>query len=127
MYYGRPLPRTENTRSMSVAQSPSSPHEGLPERLRSLFWDYDFAQLDWQRHRDFIIGRLLEVGPWDAICWLRREVGDDALRAWIERHRGRPLRSEQLRFWQLILDLPAETVDTWLHSPERKIWESREA
>jgi hypothetical protein len=112
---------------MSVVESTPSPRRELPELLRPLFWDHDFAELDWQRDREFIIGRLLEVGPWEAICWLRREVGDDALRAWIERHQGRPLRRDQLRFWQLILDLPGETVDAWLQSPERKIWEPREA
>ncbi len=110
---------------MSAAETPTSPLPRLPERLRSLFWDHDFAQLDWQRHRAFIIGRILEVGSWDAICWLRREVGDDVLRDWIERSGGRLLSREQLRFWQLILDLPADVVDAWLQSPERKIWEQR--
>ena len=111
---------------MAFAETMLLPRGCLPERLRSLFWDQDFAQLDWQLHRDFLVGRILEAGPWDAIGWLRKEVGDEALREWIERHQGRSLSSEQLRFWQLILDLPAETVDAWLQSPERKIWEQRE-
>ena len=110
---------------MSCVKTTSSPGGCLPERLRPLFWDHDFSQLDWQRHRDFVIGRILEAGPWDTICWLRKEVGDETLRDWIERHRGRSLSSQQLRFWQLILDLPAETVDAWLQTPERKIWENR--
>ena len=112
---------------MSFAEKTLSPPECLPQRLQPLFWDQDFAQVDWQRHRDFVIGRILEAGPWDAIGWLRKEVGDDAVREWIERHRGRSLSGEQLRFWQLILDLPAEAVDAWLQSPERKIWERRES
>jgi len=111
---------------VSLAESPPSSLGCLPQRLRSLFWDCDFAQLDWQQHRDFVVGRILEAGPWDAVCWLRRELGDDALRDWIERHRGRPLSGEQLRFWQVILDLPAEAVDSWLQSPERRIWEGRD-
>jgi hypothetical protein len=118
--------RFRNDRLMSFAKTTSSPRECLPQRLRALFWDQDFTQLDWQRHRDFVIGRILEAGPWEAIGWLRKEVGDDAVREWIERHRGRSLSGEQLRFWQLILDLPAETVDVWLQSPERKVWEHRE-
>ena len=100
---------------------------GLPEQFRSLFWDHDFAALDWRRDREFVIGRVLEAGSWDAISWLRREAGDAAISDWIQRHRGRSLSSEQLRFWQLILDLPAESVDLWLQSPERRIWEGRGA
>jgi hypothetical protein len=99
----------------------------LPEQLRELFWEHDFAALDWGRDREFVIGRVLEAGSWDAICWLRNEAGDAAIGDWIARHRGRSLSSEQLRFWQLILDLPAESVDRWLQSPERKIWEDRGA
>jgi hypothetical protein len=97
----------------------------LPEQLRPLFWDHDFEKVDWLQHRDFIIGRVLEAGSWDAICWLRLEVGDGVLRDWFMRSRGRLLDSEQLRFWQVILDLPADAVDAWLQSPERKIWEQR--
>ena len=110
---------------MSLAELPSSPPGRLPEWLRTLFWDHDFAQLDWQQHRAFIIGRILEAGSWDAICWLRREVGDGVLREWIERSRGRLLSREQLRFWQVILDLPDDAVDAWLQTPERMIWEQR--
>jgi hypothetical protein len=110
---------------MSFVEKTPSPCGCLPQQLQPLFWDQNFAQLDWPQHRDFVIGRILEAGPWDAIGWLRKEVGDDALREWIVRHRGRSLSGEQLRFWQLILDLPTETVDAWLQSPERKIWEDR--
>lgn len=114
---------------MSVGESDkaSSSPDDLPEPLRALFWDHDFAALDWRRDREFVIGRVLETGSWDAIRWLRREAGDQSLRDWILRHSGRSLSSEQLRFWQLILDLPADVVDVWLQSPERRIWENRGA
>jgi hypothetical protein len=98
----------------------------LPEWLRSLFWDHDFSVLDWRQDRELVIGRVLEAGTWDAIQWLRRQAGDAALRDWILRHQGRCLSSEQIRFWELILDLPPETVDGWLQSPERRIWEDRQ-
>jgi len=110
---------------MNLADTKSPPRAGLPQWLQPLFWDVDFAELDWRHHRDFVIGRILEAGPWDAIAWLRNEAGDGAIREWIDRHRGRSLSAEQLRFWQLILNLPAATVDGWLQAPERKIWEHR--
>ena len=97
----------------------------LPEMLRRWFWDCDFDQLTWQEHRDFVVRRVLSVGSWDAVCWVRAELGDSALRDWIVRHQGRGLSSQQLRFWELILDFPAGLIDPWLASPERRIWEGR--
>jgi len=110
---------------MSVHNSTSACATELPETLRPLFWDCDFAQLDWQQHRDFIVRRILASGPWDAVCWLRTRLGDQTLAAWIVQHEGRSLSSQQLRFWELILDLPAELVNAWLQSDERRIWEGR--
>ena len=95
--------------------------------LRPLFWDSDFDRLTWQEHRDFVVRRVLSSGPWKAVCWLRARLGDAALRQWIERHRGRGLSSRQLRFWQLVLDLPSTLVDGWLESEGRRIWEGRTA
>jgi hypothetical protein len=110
---------------MSSAESPQSDLVELPEMLRDLLWDHDFGQLDWQKHRDFIVGRVLQAGSWEAISWLRTVLGDEELRDWIERRRGRSLSAKQLRFWQLILEIPSERVDQWLASPGRKIWEGR--
>ena len=110
---------------MSSRQQTPSDSVTLPEIVRPLFWDQDFDALDWREHRDFIIRRVLVAGSWDAIVWLRSQLSDDELRTWIERHDGRPLSPQQLRFWQVILDLPAESVDAWLQSHERTIWKER--
>ncbi|MFM8634430.1 MAG: DUF6922 domain-containing protein [Planctomycetia bacterium] len=97
--------------------------EGLPELLRPLFWDCDFTMLDASRQRDFVIGRVLASGPLDAIRWLRRTYGDDMIREWIIRHRGRLLSSQQVRFWETLIGLPAVDVQQWLAEPERRLWE----
>jgi hypothetical protein len=110
---------------MSLAESPAKEVAKLPEMLRPLFWDCDFDRLDWLRDRDFVTGRILVHGPWEAICWLRGEVGDEGVRDWIVDHEGRELSRQQIRFWELILDLPADLVATWLQSESRKIWEGR--
>ena len=97
----------------------------LPEELRAFFWDCEFAGLRWRRHRDFIIGRVLGSGTWAAVKWLRSRADDAALRAWILRRRGRGLSPPQLRFWELILNLPHRQVTAWLRAPERQIWDHR--
>ena len=110
---------------MSFAKSTSSSFEAAWEMLRPLFWDCEFDELDWEVHRDFVIRRVLASGTWDAVCWLRRELGDPALREWITRHRGRSLSPQQLRYWELVLELPPGLVDRWLQSEESRVWEGR--
>ena len=61
---------------MSVTESAAGEFVRLPEMLRPLFWDCDFDRLDWRREREFVVGRVLVHGPWDAICG-RGEVGDE--------------------------------------------------
>ncbi|RIK82762.1 MAG: hypothetical protein DCC67_06760 [Planctomycetota bacterium] len=59
-----------------AAHSPSPPPaEPLPEALRPPFWDHSFDELDWAAHGDFIIGRILAAGDWNAVQGLRGRVG----------------------------------------------------
>ena len=68
---------------------------------------------------------MLASGTWEAITWLRVCLGDQALREWIERHRGGGLSPRQLRFWELMLNLPHRQVSAWLWAEGRKIWDQR--
>ena len=95
--------------------------------VRSLFWDLDPRELRWERDQEQIIGRVLAEGSWDAVKWLRQQVGDDVLRDWIERHEGRGLSPRQLRFWELILELSHRQVDEWLRREGRQVWDRRAA
>lgn len=97
----------------------------LPRQLRAFFWDYDFACLTWAEDRELIIARLLAVGNWQAIQWLRGRLGDPALREWLERRQGAGLSPRQLRFWELVLGLPHRQVSTWLAAPGRQVWDRR--
>ena len=103
----------------------STKRSSLPALLRPLFWDYDFKTLTWDDDRDLIIARVLVSGTWEAITWLRVRLRDQALREWIERRRGRGLSPRQLRFWEVMLDLPHRQVNTWLRAEGREIWEQR--
>ncbi len=88
----------------------------LPNSLREYFWDYPFEQLSWQADRELIIRRILSDGSWEAITWLRKQIGDAALRQWLIDHRGRGLSARQLRFWSLIFALPRKQADAWVHA-----------
>ncbi|HZU36325.1 MAG TPA: hypothetical protein VFA18_10480 [Gemmataceae bacterium] len=93
--------------------------------LRPLFWDYPFRKLSWAEDRDLVTSRVLAVGDLDALRWLRRRLGDDALRQWLEHRRGAGLSRRQLRFWELILHIPRRTVNSWLADESQRIWDQR--
>ena len=104
---------------------PSARRSKLPVLLRPLFWEYDFNALTWEDDRDLIITRVLAAGTWEAIIWLRTQLGDQSLRAWLQHHHGRGLSPRQLRFWEIILHLPHRQVNAWLQAEGQTIWEQR--
>ena len=97
----------------------------LPPAVRKLFWDVQPRSLRLDRDEEMIISRVLASGPWETVKWLRSALGDDAIRRWIEEHNGRGLSPQQLRYWQLVLDIPRRRVDTWLQGERRQVWDRR--
>jgi hypothetical protein len=97
----------------------------LPQDLEYLFWDCDVHALDLGRHRAFIIRRILDQGDWEAIKWLRRTLGDAEIHAWLLRKSGAGLDPRKLRFWGLVLDLPAQQIDEWIRKSRPIPWPAR--
>lgn len=98
---------------------------GLPAELKPLFWDCAFRELRWESYQDFIIGRVLAEGDWEAVKWVLERAGRDGVRAWILRRRGRGLEPRQLRFWEQVLGLPHRAVSEWLEDQAALPWGSR--
>ena len=97
----------------------------LPEFLRGLFWDQEFANLSWPDDWSSVTARVLSEGESDAIRWIREQLGDARLRDWLRRGSGRALSARQLRYWEIVLDLPEAEVEAWLADPARRVWEER--
>src|SRR5947209_16049270 len=87
-------------------RSRSMSGRGLPIFLQPLFWEYDFRRLKWDRDQYLITGRILVAGGSKAVRWLRSRIGDDGLRDWFRVSHGRELSRRQLRYWEVLLDLP---------------------
>jgi hypothetical protein len=104
-----------------------SENKGIPEKLRPLFWDCAFDDLRWSADRDFIIGRVLSRGEWDAVQWLRETAGDAQLKEWLKLRQGGALSPERLRFWELVLHLSHHTVSDWINNCSNSIWHRRAA
>jgi hypothetical protein len=97
----------------------------LPSKLKPFFWDHDFHRLRWEEDRDLIIDRLISHGDWNALIWLRSRVDSAILRDWLLKKQGAGLSDRQLRFWELILELPHRQVNEWLKDKGRMVWERR--
>jgi hypothetical protein len=97
----------------------------LPKKLRPFFWDYPFARLSVAKDRDLIIRRLFSSGSWDAVCWMRRQIGDQTLREWLIAHKGRGLTPRQLRFWGVVYNLPVRQVNSWVRAAQNGVWGNR--
>jgi hypothetical protein len=76
----------------------------LPESMRTLFWDVEFASIDPERHASFIIERALEFGNDDAIRWIVREFHRKAIADTVRSSRS--LSRNTGRLWSLVLGIP---------------------
>lgn len=99
--------------------------EPLPKSLKPYFWDYPFSKLSINTDRDLIIRRVLSSGSWEAVLWLKKKIGDENLKKWLVAHQGHGLSPRQLRFWALVLDLPAQQVNQWVKTANETPWGKR--
>jgi hypothetical protein len=98
---------------------------GLAPELKSLFWEYDFQSLSWERDGHFITKRILTHGGLWAWDWLRDQIGDAALREWLLNNNGAGMEPRRLRYWELILDLPDQEVNRWVSLQTNTPWGKR--
>ena len=95
------------------------------KEVRSLFWEYDFEDLDLSRDRELVIKRVLSHGSMEDLKWLRKIVGDEEIKRFLLKTKGRGIDRRRLSFYQVIFRLPAAEVDSWLKDPARRIWDNR--
>ena len=82
--------------------------DALPDDVRTLFWDTDPAGVDLERHRDYVMERVMARGGWVAMRWLRRTYSREQLSDFLVR-KGSGLAPRERAYWALIagIDLPA--------------------
>jgi len=72
---------------------------GVPGRLKPLFWDVPLSSLAIDRHRDFILARVLEFGDREAVRWVLRTYPRPLLTVFL-RGRGADLLTRRAwHFW----------------------------
>jgi len=99
----------------------------LPRSVASLFWDYPERRLSLarDRDRDLVIRRILAEGGLQHMRFIRRRVGDEAIREVLLRSQARGLSPQRIRFWQLLLDVPTRVANAWVRSAPAGTWARR--
>jgi len=100
-------------------------NDSLPAPLRPLLWDHRGRRLRLDRDRDFLVRRVLAEGGWSAIRVLRKRLGDAAIREVLLDSEARGLSPARIRFWQLVLDLPARRANAWVRAARGSSWDGR--
>ena len=98
--------------------------KNFPPEVTRLLWDVDPRSLK-RKHMRFLFSRILTEGDWDAVSWLRRTHGDGAIARWIAQRQGGGLDVRRLRFWAVVLRLPAGSVNGWVRKYRRGTWAGR--
>jgi len=99
----------------------------IPAPILRLLHDCDPGTLTWEGNLGFLIDRVLASDNWAAIRALRERVSDREIAERIRNTRGRKLSRRQLRFWQVVLELDSDDVDSWMTEPGRGTWDARSA
>lgn len=79
----------------------------LPAATRRLFPHLPAGAPDPDRHRPFLLARLLEEGDSADLRWLTARLPEDELLAWLAARGGRALSRRSRVFWELLLDAGA--------------------
>ncbi len=97
----------------------------MPAPLRHLLWDYRGRRLRFDADRDLLVRRVLAEGGWNEIRLLRSRLGDDVLREVLVASRARGLSPPRIRFFELLLDLPARQANAWVRAARAGSWARR--
>ncbi len=84
-------------------------NEPVPDCVTRLFWDVDPAELDLDRHADYVLERVMSRGSWEAMRWLRRRYAPGVLADFLSR-RGDRLTPRDVAYWSLVSGSSAAQV-----------------
>jgi len=96
----------------------------LPNKVRWLFWEMDFASLDTERHADYILGRVLEQGRLEDVRWVIKRYGLERIHKFFREVPDPELSARTLAFWRCVFKAKKET---WASPPawrknSRPLW-----
>ena len=89
----------------------------LTNKIKPLFWEYDPEEIDLEKDRELVIKRVLSNDSVEDLRWMREAFGDEEIRGFLLRTRGRGIERKRLRFYEVIFDLPTRRVTSVAERP----------
>jgi hypothetical protein len=86
---------------------------------QALFWDVNLAELDAQKHKNFIAKRILSMGDFDDLQWAIKAYSLEFLRN-IFLKSATQLDAKSQNFWNIYFNLSAENICTLKQSTNRQ-------
>lgn len=80
----------------------------LPNSFKTYFWDVDFAKVDLEKSRPFILKRLLDRGDTKAIIWVREHYTKTDIKQLLLTTRD--LSAQTANFWADFLGIDKRKV-----------------
>lgn len=75
----------------------------LPSYLKKYFWDTDFAKLDPEKNRLYILSRIFEYGDVKAVRWALAHFAKEDIKKTLRESRA--LSPKSGNFWALFFNL----------------------
>jgi hypothetical protein len=83
----------------------------IPKEWHQYFWEVKADDVDLDQSPEYVIGRVLEHGNFEAVRRVRQYYGDERLKAFLLSTNGRVLSKRIMRFWQVVLNLSPEQCE----------------
>lgn len=74
-----------------------------PAYLKKYFWDTDFAKLDPEKNRSYVLSRIFEYGDQKTIQWAFRNFATEDIKKTLREARN--LSAKSGNFWALFFNL----------------------
>ncbi len=80
----------------------------IPKELQSFFWEIRADDFDPSKYREYVIGRILELGTEPAVSWMKATFAEEDIKKVVREDRRLSPRSAT--FWAFVYDIPVEEV-----------------
>lgn len=74
----------------------------IPREFKKYFWDVDFDKLKLNKHKNFILGRLLNYGASDTFNWIFTTFKSDEVKSLLLNNGKQSLSRNSYLFWEKI-------------------------
>jgi len=80
----------------------------IPLDFKVYFWDVNIDEIDLEKHKRFVIERILNNGDHQALTWLRKIYDEETIKEAVKKSRN--LTRKTARFWQAYFRLSEEEM-----------------